>query len=82
MRQIAYNRMPQSGVLWMVEPDVVGMGLLLKRYWFLVAGGVKVQNGQGRHQSQRLEFPGGPKGTIQVYRTRIASRRRTGLGND
>ena len=73
--------MPQSGVLWLVAA-VVGLGSLLKKYCIVVTGVVKVQNGQGEHQSQKLEFPEGPKGTIQVYQTRIASRRKTGLGND
>jgi hypothetical protein len=57
----------------------VRLGLLSRKYFFLVAGAVKVQNGQGEHQSERLESLDGPKGTIQVRQTRIASRRRTGL---
>ena len=80
MRQIAYNRMPQPGVLWLVDAVVVGLGLLSRKYCFLVAGAVMAQNGQGEHQSERLEFLDGPKGTIQVRRTRIASRRKTALG--
>ena len=59
---------------------IVGLGLLSRKYCFLVAGVVKVQNGQGEHQSERLEFLDGPKGTIQVRQTRIASRWKTGLG--
>ena len=70
----------ESGVLWLIEAVVVGLGLLSRKYCFLVAGAVKVQNGQGEHQSERLEFLDGPKGTIQVRQTRIASRRKTGLG--
>ena len=69
----------ESGVLWLIEAVVVGLGLLSRKYRFLVAGAVKVQNGQGEHQSERLEFLDGPKGTIQVRQTRIASRRKTGL---
>ena len=69
----------ESGVLWLIEAVVVGLGLLSRKYCFLVAGAVKVQNGQGEHQSERLEFLDGPKGTIQVRQTRIASRRKTGL---
>jgi hypothetical protein len=58
----------------------VRLGLLSRKYFFLVAGAVKVQNGQGEHQSERLESLDGPKGTIQVRQTRIASRRKPGLG--
>jgi hypothetical protein len=58
----------------------VGSGLLSRKYWFVEDGAVKVQNGQGEHQSERLEFLDGPKGTIQVRQTRITSRRKTGLG--
>ena len=85
---MAYNRMPESevlllvesGVLWLVEAVIVVLGLLSRKYSFLVAGAVKVQNGQGEHQYGRLEFLDSPRGTIQVRRTRIASRRKTGLG--
>ena len=70
----------EAGVLWSSEAVIVGLGLLSRKYCFLVAGAVKVQNGQGEHQSERLEFLEGPKGTIQVRQTRIASRRKTGLG--
>jgi len=80
--------MPESGVPWLVESGVlrlveavaVVLGFLSKKYCVLVAGAVKVQNGQGEHQSERLELLDSPKGTIQVRRTRIASRRKTGLG--
>ena len=64
----------------MVEAVVVGLGLLSRKYCILVADAVKVQNGQGEHQFERLEFLDSPKGTIQVRRTRIASRKKTGLG--
>jgi hypothetical protein len=70
----------EAGVLWLVETVVVESGLLSRKYSFLVAGAAKVQNGQDEHQSERLEFLDGPKGTIQVRQTRIASRRKTGLG--
>ena len=63
----------------MVEAAVVWLGLWSRKYYFLVAGVVKVQGGQGEHQSEKLEFLDGPKGTIQVHRTRIASQRKTGL---
>jgi hypothetical protein len=53
----------------------VGSGLLSRKYWFLEDGAVKVQNGQGEHQSERLEFLDGPNGTIQVRQTRIADGR-------
>ena len=63
----------------MVEA-VVGLGLLSRKYCILVAGAVKVQNRQGEHQSERLEFLDSPKGTIQVRQTCIASQKKTGLG--
>ena len=82
--------MVESGILWLVESCVpwlidnvvVGLGLLSRKYFFLEAasGVVKVQNEQGEHQSERLEFLDGPNDTIQVRQTRIASRRKTGLG--
>ena len=59
---------------------MVRLGLLSRKYCFLVTGAVKVQNGQGEHQSERLGFLDGPKGTIQVRRTRIDGRQKTGLG--
>ena len=58
---------------------VVELDLLSRKYRILVADGVKVQNGQGKHQPERFEFLDSPKGTIQVCRTHIASRRKTGL---
>ena len=58
----------------------MGLGLLSRKYCILVAGVVKVQNRQGKHQSERLEFLDSPKGIIQVCQTRIASRKKTGLG--
>ena len=54
----------ESGVLWLIEAVVVGLGLLSRKYCFLVAGVVKEQNGQGEHQFERLKFLDGPKGTI------------------
>ena len=74
--------MPGSGVLWLIESGVlclieavvVGLGLLSRKYCFLVAGVVKVQNRQGKHQFERLKFLDGPKSTIQVRQTPIASR--------
>ena len=71
--------MPKSGVLWLVEAAVVGLGLLSRKYCFLVAGAVKVQNRWGEYQSEKLKFLDSPKDTIQVCRTRIASWQKTGL---
>jgi hypothetical protein len=41
--------MPESEVLWLVETVVVVLDLLSRKYCFLVAGAVKVQNEQGEH---------------------------------
>ena len=70
----------ESRVLWLIDNVVVGLGLLSRKYFFLEAGTVKVQNKQGKHQSERLEFLDSPNDIIQVCQTRIASRRKTGLG--
>ena len=72
--------MDESGVLWSIDTVVVGLGLLSRKYCLLVAGAVKVQNRQGEHQPERPEFLDGPKGTIQIRQTRIASQQKTGLG--
>ena len=61
---------------------VEGQGFLSRKCWILVAGGVKVHNGQGEYPSQLLEFPWRPRDTIQVRQTYTASQRNTALGGD
>jgi hypothetical protein len=63
----------------LVDAVVVKLGLLSRKYYFLVAGAVKVRNGQGVDLSEKLAFLDGPKGTIQVRRSSIASRQKIGL---
>ena len=79
---MTYNQMSGFGISDLVVVVALRWGFLSRKSRVLVAGGVKVHNGQGGDPSELLQFPWRPRDTIQVQQTYTASRRNTALGGD